>query len=47
MTLVILAHHVLVRLRLRLMHRDPATTCALAASRLPEPPEGEGGAFQG
>jgi SRSO17 transposase len=46
MTLVILAHHFLLRLRQRLMHRserDP-TTNALAPSRLMEPPQGERGA---
>jgi SRSO17 transposase len=44
MTLVILAHHFLVRLRQRLMDRPPTTACALVPSRLVEPPEGERGA---
>lgn len=44
MTLVILAHHFLVRLRQRLMSREPSTVCALSPSRLLELPEGEGGA---
>jgi SRSO17 transposase len=44
MTLVILAHHFLVRLRQRLMHREPTTACALTPSRLMELPEGERGA---
>ncbi len=45
MTLVILAHHFLVRLRQRLMGRDltPTTAGARAPSRLVEPPAGEGG----
>jgi SRSO17 transposase len=42
MTLVILAHHFLVRLRQRLMNRAP-TTAPLVASPLGEPPEGERG----
>jgi SRSO17 transposase len=44
MTLVILAHHFLVRLRQRLMHRDPATAGAFAPSGLVEPPTAERGA---
>jgi len=44
MTLVILAHHFLVRLRQRLMNRAPPTAAsALGASPLVEPPEGERG----
>lgn len=45
MTLVILAHHFLVRLRQRLMGRDltPTPAGARAPSRLVEPPAGEGG----
>ena len=47
MTLVILAHHVLVRLRQRLMGRDPTAACTFDPSRLeelPEAAEGERGA---
>jgi hypothetical protein len=43
MTLVILAHHVLVRLRQRLMSREPSTVRALPPSRLLELPEGAEG----
>ena len=44
MTLVILAHHFLVRLRRRLMDRDPAPAGAFAPSGPMEPPAGERGA---
>jgi hypothetical protein len=40
MTLVLLAHHFLVRLRQRLMHRDPPLTGSLTPFRLVELPEG-------
>jgi len=44
MTLVILAHHFLVRLRQRLMQRDLTPTTARASSPLVAPPERERGA---
>lgn len=41
MTLVILAHHFLMRLRQRLRSRESSTTSTCAPSPRPEPPEGE------